>query len=88
MTRTDTTTRAVCELVEREIGWYGLRLPDGEPTVTADTRLDDMGADSLDRLELSIAVELAFDIETSDDEWAAVETVADIVGIVERARTE
>lgn len=44
---------------------------------------DDLDADSLDAVELIMAVEDEFDIEISDEEAAKMKTVQDIVNYVE-----
>ena len=40
--------------------------------------LDDLGADSLDVVELVMAIEEAFDIEISDEDAESMRTVADV----------
>jgi acyl carrier protein len=45
---------------------------------------DDLGADSLALVDLTLAVEEEFDIEISDDEAARVCTVGEAVDIIER----
>lgn len=45
---------------------------------TAARVADDLGADSLDSIEITMAVEEMFDIEVTDAEMNAVETVSDI----------
>ena len=48
--------------------------------VTMEARLsEDLGADSLDAVELSMAIEEAFDIKTPDDMMVNMKTVGDIV---------
>lgn len=44
---------------------------------------DDLGIDSLAAVELSLDLETEFDIEISDEELAALGTVADIVKLIE-----
>lgn len=46
--------------------------------------VDDLGADSLDMVELLIAAEQEFDIEISDDEAERLVTVSDAIKLVER----
>jgi acyl carrier protein len=56
---------------------------------TEDIRLeaelaDDLGMDSLDAVELSIALERQFAIAISDEQVAKLRTVADIIHLVQR----
>ena len=44
--------------------------------------VDDLGADSLDQVELIMAMEEAFDIEISDEEAEKLQTVQDAVNYV------
>ena len=44
--------------------------------------LDDLGADSLDVVELVMAIEEAFDIEISDEDAEAMRTVGDVESYV------
>ncbi|MGH7265056.1 MAG: acyl carrier protein [Candidatus Rokuibacteriota bacterium] len=60
---------------------------------TEDIRLeaelaDDLGIDSLDAVELSIAIERQFNIAVSDEQIAKLRTVADILCLVERLAGE
>ena len=50
------------------------------------TILDDLGADSLDIVELMMALEDTFDIEVNDDEVTKLKTVNDIVQYIEAAQ--
>jgi acyl carrier protein len=54
--------------------------------VEAETRLVDLGADSFDRIDVVMAIEEAFPQvgEISDKEIEFVETVADLVAMIER----
>lgn len=45
---------------------------------------EDLGADSLDVVEITMASEEAFDVEISDDEVDDIRTVDDFIGLVER----
>ncbi len=45
--------------------------------------IDDLGADSLDNVELVMALEEEFDIEIPDDEAEKVKTVADAVKCIQ-----
>jgi acyl carrier protein len=52
--------------------------------VTRDASLtNDLGADSLDLVELTMAIEEEFGIEIPDEEVAKIQTVGDIVGYVQ-----
>ncbi len=46
--------------------------------------VDDLGADSLDQVELIMAMEEAFDIEIPDDAAAKILTVQDAIDYVEK----
>lgn len=54
-----------------------------EATVTEDASfIDDLGADSLDLVELIMALEEEFDIEIPDSDAEKVVTVADVVSYI------
>ena len=56
----------------------------GEEQVTADASfVDDLGADSLDTVELVMALEEEFDVEIPDDEAEKITTVKEAMGFVE-----
>lgn len=56
----------------------------GEEKITLEASLmDDIGADSLDAAELSMALEEAFDITIADEELAKFVTVKDIVAYID-----
>ena len=44
---------------------------------------DDLGADSLDVVELVMALEEKFDIEIPDDEAEKIQTVQDVINYIE-----
>jgi len=46
---------------------------------------DDLGADSLDAIELIMAVEESFDVEIADNDATAIKLVSDIVTYLENA---
>ncbi len=51
-------------------------------SITMDTRLEDLGADSLDIVELVMAMEEEFDIQVEDEQVEKIQTVGDIVSAV------
>jgi acyl carrier protein len=56
-----------------------------EAEVTANASfVDDLGADSLDRVELIMAFEEAFDLEIPDEEAEKIKTVQDAVDYIEK----
>lgn len=53
--------------------------------IELESRLDeDLGIDSLDAVELSMALEEAFEIKIPDDELPDMKKVSDIVKVVEK----
>lgn len=60
-----------------------LSVEEGEVTPNA-SFVDDLGADSLDRVELIMAFEEAFDLEIPDEEAEKIKTVQDAVGYIEK----
>lgn len=50
-----------------------------ENEVTMDSTFEDLGADSLDIVEIVMALEEEFDIEISDDEAEQAKSVGDVV---------
>ena len=46
--------------------------------------VDDLGADSLDLVELIMAMEEAFDIEISDEEAEKLQTVQDAISYIQK----
>lgn len=50
-----------------------------ENEVTMDTAFEDLGADSLDIVELIMAIEEEYDITVADEEAEKAETVGDVV---------
>ena len=55
--------------------------------VTADAKfIEDLGADSLDTVELVMAFEENFDIEVLDEEAEKLQSVADVVAYIEKVQ--
>ena len=53
--------------------------------VTAEANLfDDLGADSLDAVELNLALEEKFGVSIDDEAMAGIKTVADIIAYIEK----
>ncbi|MCD7742454.1 MAG: acyl carrier protein [Ruminococcus sp.] len=60
-----------------------------EDAVTTEASIiDDLGADSLDVVDLISSVEDEFDIEIPDDKVESIKTVGDIVSYIESVSTE
>jgi acyl carrier protein len=61
------------------------RLDVAEESVTLEASFTcDLGADSLALVDLTLAIEEAFDIEIPDDEAAKIRTVRDAVNAIDR----
>jgi acyl carrier protein len=60
-----------------------LGVEESEVTPTA-TFVDDLGADSLDRVELIMALEESFDLEIPDEQAETLKTVQDAVDYIEK----
>jgi acyl carrier protein len=60
-----------------------LSVEESEITPTA-SFVDDLGADSLDRVELIMAFEEAFDLEIPDEQAETIKTVQDAVSYIEK----
>lgn len=56
-----------------------------ESKITLESSLsEDLGADSLDAVELIMALEDEFGVQVSDDDAQSIRTVGDIVALVEK----
>ena len=56
-----------------------------ESSLTMETNfVEDLGADSLDAVEIIMAVEDEFGVEVNDDDAQGIKTVGDIVALVEK----
>lgn len=58
-----------------------------ENKITTDSKIkDDLGADSLDILQLLMTIEETYGIQIPDEKLAAFKTVGDIVGYLEEIK--
>jgi acyl carrier protein len=55
-----------------------------DEVVMAASFVDDLGADSLDLVELIMAMEEAFDMEISDDHAEKLQTVQDVMDYIKK----
>lgn len=55
-----------------------------EEQITMETTFEDIDADSLDVVELVMALEEEFDLEIADEEVENIQTVGDVVGYIEK----
>ena len=53
-----------------------------ESTVTADTTFEDLGADSLDVVELIMAVEEEFEVQITDEDAENIQSIGDVVNFL------
>ena len=56
-----------------------------EEEINPKTTFEDLDADSLDVVELVMALEEEFDLEISDEAVENIKTVADIIGYIEKS---
>jgi acyl carrier protein len=75
-------TKRVQEIICEQLG-----VDEGEVTASADF-VDDLGADSLDAVELVMAFEEAFDIQISNEDAEKIKLVKDAVDYLERKMAE
>lgn len=73
--------KKVKEVISEQLGI------DAEEITMESSFVDDLGADSLDVVELIMALETEFDIEIPDEEAERISTVGDIVEYI-KAHTE
>lgn len=52
--------------------------------ITENATLKDLGVDSIDAVELIMALEEAFDIKVTDEDAAKLEKVSDIVAFIDK----
>jgi len=71
-------------IIEKVIEILSNQFEVDENEITSDTALvDDLGADSMDSLEITMAIEEEFDIEIPDEDAEELRTVGDIVNYLE-----
>jgi acyl carrier protein len=55
-----------------------------EEKITSETTFEDIEADSLDVVELVMALEEEYDLEIADEEVEKIKTVGDVVSYIEK----
>jgi acyl carrier protein len=68
----------VKQIISEQLG-----VDEGEVTPSA-SFVDDLGADSLDQVELVMALEEAFDVEIPDEDAEKIRTVQDAIDYIEK----
>ncbi|MBB3017650.1 acyl carrier protein [Microvirga lupini] len=74
-----TVEQRVIEIVEQQLGLGG-----NEPVTAEQHILNDLGGDSLDFIEIVMAIEEEFEIEISDDAAEGAQTVQEAIDLVKR----
>ncbi len=52
--------------------------------VTVDTTLEDLGADSLDLVEVIMAIEDEFDVQIKDEDLETIKSVGDLINYISK----
>ena len=73
----DTVLEKVKEVISEQLG-----IEDTDSITTETTFIDDLGADSLDIVELIMALEEEFDMEIPEVEAEKISTVGDVVDYI------
>jgi acyl carrier protein len=76
--KTKEITEKVKQIISEQLG-----VEEAEVTPTA-SFIDDLGADSLDTVELVMALEENFDIEIPDEDAEKIRTVQDAIDYIEK----
>ncbi len=63
----------------------GTRLEIEEDKITRETTFDELGADSLDIIEVVAEIENEYDIEISDEALGRIRTVGDIENLIDES---
>lgn len=83
-------TITIADRVRKLIGEHLAYFDDGQNVARTandeDSLKEDLGADSLDVIEITMALEEEFNIEITDDEAEAWRTVGDVVRCIEGKR--
>ncbi len=74
------------EIADRVKGIIVDTLSVDEGSVTETATFADLGADSLDTVDIIMSFEKEFDIKISDDEAQKIATVGDAIAFVEKAK--
>lgn len=83
-----TTEISTQEILPRIIKLVSEQLGVEQASITAEQSLEkDLGCDSLDLVELVMALEDEFEIEVSDEEGSAVATIGDAVTLVQKPKS-
>lgn len=80
------TRDAPCPSCGQLLWWFQRRLDIDDPALALDYAFVDL--DSLDDVELVMALEEEFDLTISDEDAAKIRTVADAIRFIERKRRE
>lgn len=75
------TVRTVTSIIQQK-----LRLPDG--TVSLNSSFKDLGADSLDIVDMIMEFEESFGIHINDDDAEKIQTVDEVVNHIHHMRTK
>lgn len=79
------TKESAAAMQVRNVIYATVRYVPTEAVIADDPRLiEDMGADSLDIVEMRIAIEEKLAVEFTDEEWDAVRTIGDAVNLAEK----
>lgn len=55
-----------------------------EDMITLNTTLEDLGADSLDMVEVIMAIEDEFDVQIKDEDLESLKTLADLINYINK----
>ncbi|NLM51361.1 MAG: acyl carrier protein [Firmicutes bacterium] len=71
------------DIFEKVKGLISEQLSMDEDEISLETTFDDLDADSLDIVELVMAIEEEFNLDISDEEVEEIKTVGDVVRYIE-----